>query len=352
MAVVLDGISKSFGAVHAVVDLDLTVESGELLSLVGPSGCGKTTVLRMIAGFLTPDTGTVAFDGRVVNDVPARQRKVGIVFQDYALFPNLTVFENVAFGLRAAGRPLDAIRPRVAELLELVHLFEVEQRYPRELSGGQKQRVALARALAIEPQLLLLDEPLSALDAKVRLNLRYELRRIQRETGTTTIYVTHDQEEAMSVSDHVAVMHQGRIEQIGPPDDVYKRPITPFVADFIGTSTALEVRESQPKAGLVTWRDVTLRTRPYEAKGTERLLLVRPENLSVDPADDASTASGGPNRLVGIVTGIVFLGAAYRCAVEVDDQRFLADVPEAGMEHVRYGERVTLAFEPDGAWLL
>lgn len=352
MSIALKNISKSFGSVYAIEHLDLEVQSGEFVSLVGPSGCGKTTTLRVIAGFTEPDSGTVSFDGAEMNRVPARRRQVGIVFQDYALFPNLRVFDNVAFGLHARRRGGQEVKTRVAELLELVQLTGLDDRLPRELSGGQKQRVALARALAIGPHLLLLDEPLSALDAKVRLGLRYELRRIQRETGTTTIYVTHDQEEAMSVSDRIAVMHDGRIEQVGEPKEVYRRPATPFVADFIGAATLLEVEEDSASQGTVRWHDHTLWTSPYIATGRPRLLTIRPENVAIEQAPTPAPDRQTVNVLAGKVEGRVFLGASYRVAVDIDGVRFLADAADEEAASVEYGDAITVTFQRGDAWLL
>jgi ABC-type Fe3+/spermidine/putrescine transport system ATPase subunit len=352
MAIILDNISKSYSEANAVSHLNLEVDTGEFMSLVGPSGCGKTTTLRMIAGFTTPDTGTVIINGTTMNHVPARERKIGIVFQDYALFPNLTVFENVAFGLRARGESSKLIKDRVAELLDLVQLYGLEARYPKEISGGQKQRVALARALAIQPNLLLLDEPLSALDAKVRLNLRYELRRIQRETNTTAIYVTHDQEEAMSISDHVAVMNDGRIEQIGPPDIVYKQPATPFVADFIGAATKLEVQEIDAERGLVAWNDIELRTIPYNTSGEPRLLIIRPEDMLIEAERGDQIEANSLNRLRGTISGKVFLGATYRYAVDVENERFLVDTSDIRVTSTKYGDTVAVTFDPANTWVL
>src|SRR5215207_4582644 len=231
----LTGIRKQFGSTVAVEDFNLDAERGEFVSFLGPSGCGKTTTLRMIAGFETPSSGTIVMDGEDMTYRPPNRRNVGMVFQSYALFPNMTVADNIGFGLRVRKRPRAEIKSRVGELLELIHLPDKGGRYPYQLSGGQQQRVALARALAISPEVLLLDEPLSALDAKIRVALRKEIRTIQRQLGITTVYVTHDQEEAMSLSDRVVVMSEGRIEQIGSPPEIYNFPATPFVASFVGT---------------------------------------------------------------------------------------------------------------------
>src|SRR5215212_840067 len=231
----LTGIQKRFGATYAVEDFNLVAERGEFVSFLGPSGCGKTTTLRMIAGFEQPTNGTIAIDGVDVTNRAPNQRNVGMVFQSYALFPNMTVADNIGFGLKVRKRPPDQIKKRVGELLELINLPDKGHRYPYQLSGGQQQRVALARALAFEPQVLLLDEPLSALDAKIRVALRHEIRSIQRQLGITTVYVTHDQEEALSLSDRVVVMSEGRMEQVGPPFEIYNFPATPFVASFVGT---------------------------------------------------------------------------------------------------------------------
>src|SRR3954463_10197085 len=235
----LTGVQKQFGTTYAVQDFNLSAEKGEFVSFLGPSGCGKTTTLRMIAGFEVPSAGSISIDGTDVTNRPPNRRNVGMVFQSYALFPNMNVADNIGFGLRVRKRPKDQIRKRVAELLELINLPDKGGRYPYQLSGGQQQRVALARALAIEPEVLLLDEPLSALDAKIRVALRKEIRSIQRQLGITTVYVTHDQEEAMSLSDRVVVMSEGRVEQIGPPPEIYNFPATPFVASFVGTLNLL-----------------------------------------------------------------------------------------------------------------
>ena len=235
----LQGLWRSFGAVSALQGIDLQLAEGEFVSLLGPSGCGKTTALRIVAGFDQPDAGSVLVGGKDLTRVSPNRRDMGMVFQAYSLFPNMTAEQNVEYGLKIRKKPKDGRRSQVRELLDLVGLADAGKRYPHQLSGGMQQRVALARALAIQPSVLLLDEPLSALDAKVRVQLREEIRRIQLELGITTIYVTHDQEEALSISDRVAVMYGGKIEQVGAPAEMYGHPATPFVAEFIGTMNRL-----------------------------------------------------------------------------------------------------------------
>jgi putative spermidine/putrescine transport system ATP-binding protein len=248
----LTDVQKRFGDFAAVQDFNLSASRGEFVSFLGPSGCGKTTTLRMIAGFEQPTAGTISIDGRDITRVPPNRRNVGMVFQSYALFPNMNVADNIGFGLKVRKRPADQIRKRVAELLEIVNLPDRGARYPYQLSGGQQQRVALARALAFEPQVLLLDEPLSALDAKIRVALRQEIRQIQRQLGITTVYVTHDQEEALSLSDRVVVMSEGRMEQVGTPFEIYNFPTTAFVASFVGTLNVLKATVVDPARGEVS----------------------------------------------------------------------------------------------------
>ena len=245
----LAGVQKQFGTTIAVENFDLAAEKGEFVSFLGPSGCGKTTTLRMIAGFEQPTAGTITINGEDVTYANPNKRNVGMVFQSYALFPNMNVADNIGFGLKVRKRPNDQIRKRVDELLEIVNLPDKGERYPYQLSGGQQQRVALARALAFEPQVLLLDEPLSALDAKIRVALRHEIRSIQRQLGITTVYVTHDQEEALSLSDRVVVMSEGRMEQVGTPFEIYNFPSTAFVASFVGHAQRAAGRRDQCRRG-------------------------------------------------------------------------------------------------------
>ena len=235
----IQDLRKSYGANQVVKQFDIAVDRGEFVSFLGPSGCGKTTNLRMIAGFETPTTGTIRINGREVTHLSPNQRDIGMVFQSYALFPNMTVAQNVAFGLKVARKPAAEIKARTVEMLDLIRLPHLADRFPYQLSGGQQQRVALARAIATKPQLLLLDEPLSALDAKIRVSLREEIRSLQRKLGITTIFVTHDQEEALSMSDRIVVMSEGRIEQLGTPFEIYNHPQTRFVASFVGTLNVL-----------------------------------------------------------------------------------------------------------------
>ncbi len=305
---------KAFGEMVAVEAINLAVERGAFVSLLGPSGCGKTTTLRMIAGFEQPTSGTIRLDGVDVTRLPPNRRNIGVVFQSYALFPNMTVARNIAFGLHLQKQPRQKIGKRVDELLALIDLAGLGGRYPHQLSGGQQQRVALARALAIEPRVLLLDEPLSALDAKIRVSLRTQIRDIQRKLGITTIYVTHDQEEALSLSDQVVVMNKGRIEQVGTPPEVYNAPHTPFVATFVGTLNVLHGRVVDPIAGSVTVDDQLLTgvgaVRDL-ASGAPVSLALRPEAISLDNFDD------GSNRLHGIVEDVTFLGAIVRVKARV-----------------------------------
>ncbi|MEN3203062.1 MAG: ABC transporter ATP-binding protein [Atribacterota bacterium] len=348
VSVRLLGIAKRFGHMPVLEGVHLEIPGGQFVSIVGPSGSGKTTLLRIIAGFLQPDAGRVYIGEKDVTEVPPRLRNIGMVFQHYALFPNLNVYENVAFGLRARKVRESEIDRKVREMLTLVHLEEKMYSMPHELSGGQKQRVALARALAVEPKLLLLDEPLSALDAKVRLELRYELKRIQKEMGITTIYVTHDQEEALSISDLVAVLHQGLIEQLGTPEEIYSRPRTRFVAEFIGISTLLEAEVLSPKEGKLRWMDYVLQGTPLSQERVKLLILLRPENLSILPKERfSSLVSSWNNVLQGRVVGQVFLGSVMRVAVEVKGVKFLVDLPNREANRFRLGEEVVVTFLPE-----
>ena len=343
----LRSVSKRFGKTYAVKDVSLTVEKGEFLSLVGPSGCGKTTTLRLVAGFLAPDEGDVLLDGQSVKSVGARERQVGLVFQNYALFPNLSVFENVAFGLRTRKTPEEILRPRVEQLLAMVGLAQRASSWPKELSGGQQQRVALARALAITPRVLLLDEPLSALDAKVRNALRFEIKRIQRESGITAIYVTHDQEEALSISDRVALMNEGRIEQTGAPRESYLRPANSCVADFVGVNNLLD--GEYLGEGRFKWRDKILPVEDSPLPPGPSLLMLRPERISLSPGGRGNRPDGG---LWGRVSGRVFLGPLLRLAVHVEGEQILVDVLSAEAEPPALDEPVLLNFSPGDGRLL
>jgi len=313
----LQDVQKRFsGGTVAVSGVDLDVEKGEFVSFLGPSGCGKTTTLRMIAGFERPTGGRVRVEGVDVTDRPPNRRNVGMVFQSYALFPNMTVAANIGYGLRIRHVDRKRIADRVAELLTLIHLEDRGERYPWQLSGGQQQRVALARALAIEPQVLLLDEPLSALDAKIRLALRQEIRSIQRQLGITTVYVTHDQEEALSLSDRVVVMNDGRVEQVGAPAEVYGKPETSFVARFIGHLNIFSARVVNPGQGRVAVGDQEMLTAiplHNHPAGAHVQVAVRPESLRL------GEPLAGYNVLRGTVTDVVFLGATVRLRLRVDE---------------------------------
>jgi putative spermidine/putrescine transport system ATP-binding protein len=309
-------LQKFYGATHVVKDFNLAVEKGEFVSFLGPSGCGKTTTLRMVAGFETPSQGSIRIDGKDVVNLRPNQRNIGMVFQAYALFPNLTVAQNIGFGLKVAGRPRSEVNERVREMLAIIHLPELGARYPFQLSGGQQQRVALARALAVRPKLLLLDEPLSALDAKIRVSLRQEIRAIQQKLGITTIYVTHDQEEALSMSDRIVVMNAGIAEQVGDPFTIYNRPASRFVAGFVGTLNALDAVVTDPGTGTITLdgQPVTL-NRPLDAAaGATVALALRPETLSL------GARPGTDGNLRGTVREVQFLGSVLRVRVALDRQ--------------------------------
>ncbi|HSB79985.1 MAG TPA: ABC transporter ATP-binding protein [Candidatus Methylomirabilis sp.] len=345
----LKGLTKSFAGKPAVRDFGLCMEQGEFVSLLGPSGCGKSTTLRMVAGFEEPDSGEVWLGGQNMLALPPHRRGMGMVFQSYALFPHLTAWNNVAFGLRIAGRPVAEIRRRVPELLELVGLSEAGGRYPRQLSGGQQQRVALARALAIEPRVLLLDEPLSALDAVVRVTLREEIRRIQSSLGITTLYVTHDQEEALAISDRVVVMRDGWVEQVGTPETVYAEPATRFVASFIGKMNQLTGILESAREGRVRWGDQHLAVPPAATArlddGQAVMVLVRPEAITAAPADAVGPAEPvGENRVPASVEMVTFLGSVTRLSLETGGRRLFVDVTTGDRGRFQRGAPVQLAF--------
>jgi putative spermidine/putrescine transport system ATP-binding protein len=310
------GIRKTFGATVALESLDLDLQPGELVSLLGPSGCGKTTALRIAAGFEVPDAGIVSLSHRDITRTPAHQRNMGMVFQSYSLFPNLTVAQNIEFGLRNRKIEKEKRLTRVGEMLELVQLDDLGQRYPHQLSGGQQQRVALARALAVQPEVLLLDEPLSALDAKVRSTLRDEIRRIQTELKTTTLFVTHDQEEALAISDRIGVMSNGQLEQLGTPEDIYLRPASPFVARFVGSINELPNTNDSGK------------------------ILVRPEDVTISTDEDEL-------EMRGTTTRVTFQGPVTIISVRVDVVDLLVNVHAAsGSIDTHVGDRVSLAVTP------
>jgi putative spermidine/putrescine transport system ATP-binding protein len=344
----LQNLHRDFGTVKALDGIEIQLGEGEFLSLLGPSGCGKTTALRLVAGFDRPDAGAIVVDGKDMTRVPPNKRDMGMVFQAYSLFPNMTARDNVGFGLRIRGKKRGDRDGRVSELLELVGLGHAGDRYPHQLSGGMQQRVALARALAIEPRVLLLDEPLSALDAKVRVQLREEIRRIQLELGITTLYVTHDQEEALSVSDHVAVMYGGRIEQMGSPAEMYSAPATPFVAEFIGTMNRLEgtVVEGGVEHGGITLEVEAARRRP---RGQRVLVLVRPETVEVERVEGRLAAA---NMLVGDVVTQTFLGPVTRLKILGDGVDVIADVPTQKALALPVGTKVAAMLPAEDARVL
>jgi ABC-type Fe3+/spermidine/putrescine transport system ATPase subunit len=346
--IAVQNITKRFGAMAAADDVTLTVEEGELFTLLGPSGCGKTTLLRVIAGFYAPDEGEIRFDDRRVNEVPPHERGIGMVFQNYALWPHMTVADNVGYGLKLRKVPGSELEQRVHAVLEKVKLGGLDKRYPGQLSGGQQQRVALARALVLNPEILLLDEPLSNLDAKIRIQVRAEIRKLQKELGITTIYVTHDQEEALTLSDRMAVFDKGRMLEVGPPKTLYEHPRTRFVADFIGinnlieaTVTSVDAERGRLRARTVLgeWSAFFTEARPV---GSACVLGIRPENIALD----GGAAGVELNVAEGQITFAAYLGNTLRYDVDLGQGVvFKADIRDP-WHHVQLalGATVRLAF--------
>jgi putative spermidine/putrescine transport system ATP-binding protein len=346
----INNVRKAFANSTVVKDFNLDIDRGEFVSFLGPSGCGKTTVLRMVAGFEEPTAGSIAIGGKDVTRLKPNQRNIGMVFQAYALFPNLTVAQNIAFGLKVAGVSKEDTDKRVKEMLALISLPHLGDRYPYQLSGGQQQRVALARALAPRPKVLLLDEPLSALDAKVRVSLREEIRSIQKNLGITTIFVTHDQEEALSISDRIVVMYDGKVEQVGTPFEIYNRPATRFVASFVGTLNILNATVANSELGTLNidgQKVVAKGILTGLAAGATRSLALRPEALSLNGV------GGQRNRLDGTVEEVDFLGSVVRIRVRFKENAVSMDTfnnPNAPPP--KLGEAVTVSFSPEDLLVL
>lgn len=346
-ALELNEVSKSYGATVALSELSLRVEKGEFVSLLGPSGCGKTTTLQIIAGFVQPNAGRLQLAGRRVDHLPAHKRNIGVVFQEHALFPHMTVRDNVAFGLKMRKVDKEEIRNKVVEALELVHLSGFADRYPSQLSGGQQQRVALARAIVIEPDVLLLDEPLSSLDRKLRESLRIEIDRIHRSTGMTTIFVTHDQEEAMALSDRIVVLNRGQVEQIGSPRELYRSPASVFVADFLGGSNVVAGTlsiDGEIGAAVVETADLGTHAIPSVSKhvspnGGAVALIIRPTDAAVAPM---GSAARDDRSLVGTVAMAEFLGTATVLIVTVGSTELRLMVPGSQQTDFKTGDRVAV----------
>ena len=335
----LENLVRRYGTVTALDGLSLTLAPGELVALLGPSGCGKTTALRLLAGLEEADGGRIVIAGKDVTGLPANRRNIGMVFQAYSLFPHMVAWENVAFGLQMRHVSAVERKKRALEMLDLVGLARFANRYASQMSGGQQQRVALARALAIQPQVLLLDEPLSALDAKVRSRLRDEIRRVQLEVGITTLFVTHDQEEALAIADRVGVMQSGKLEQLGPPTLVYSRPATPFVADFVGLTNRMQ---GTVRGGSVEVRGTSIPLVQPDVSDGPAIALIRPEAVSID-------GNGGTDEgpLVGTVIAVAFLGAVSRVTVDLGDTTVLAQLPTSSASQHPAGTRVRLALRTD-----
>jgi putative spermidine/putrescine transport system ATP-binding protein len=341
-------VRKEFNAAVAVERFNLEMPRGEFVSFLGPSGCGKTTTLRMVAGFEQPTEGTIVINNKDLTRVPASKRHIGMVFQSYGLFPNMTVANNIKFGMKIAKESTAVQEKRLRDLLGIIKMGDFANRYPHQLSGGQQQRVALARALAIQPDVLLLDEPLSALDAKIRIVLRQEIRAIQRQLGTTTIYVTHDQEEALSISDRIVVMNKGRIEQVGTPLEIYNAPQTRFVAQFVGTLNILTGPLQDPKTVQIDGQAIRFEKPAPSPSGTVTLAL-RPESITL--AD--STPQNGSNQLVGTAEDVSFLGSVVRIGVRLKDQRINFDTfNNPSLVPPPIGAPLTVRFAPESVMLL
>jgi spermidine/putrescine transport system ATP-binding protein len=353
VAIALNGVSKRFGSHTAVNDVTLEIAEGEFFSMLGPSGCGKTTTLRMIAGFETPDVGRVVLEGNDVTSVSANKRPVNMVFQQYALFPHMTIYDNVAFGLKVKRVPRTEHRDRINELLKVVDLEGLEHRRPKQLSGGQQQRVALARALVNRPAALLLDEPLGALDVKLRKQMQVELKRIQSELGTTFVYVTHDQDEALAMSDRIAVMNRGEVEQLGSPREIYDHPRTAFVADFIGSLNALDLTIDELVGGYAISRlgeneRVVAAVDRTHAVGEQVRVAVRPEHVKIGAASDEGS------RVEGTIAELVYLGMYTQFHVDTRAGRIVSHrlADEQRSAQLEPGAKVTLFWSPDQAPVL
>ena len=356
-AIRLERLVKSFDGVPAVTGIDLDIPAGQFYSLLGASGCGKTTTLRMIAGFEKPDSGRIELDGRDVASDPPHKRPVNTVFQTYALFPFMTVWDNVAFGLRYQKTSKEDTRRRVGEALELARMNEFAKRRPAQLSGGQQQRVALARALVLRPRVLLLDEPLGALDAKLRKQLQLELRAVQREVGITFVYVTHDQEEALTMSDQIAVLAEGRIEQVGPPQEIYSAPATTFVAGFLGAANIFDadVIEAANGAAVCSALDTRLGAAVDDGAGPgEAAIVIRPERITVQGPDEP--VGQGRNAIAGVVSQVVYLGHCTQVHVDVGaPTALIVEVPNhsgPGSVSHRPGDRVNCVCTHDAVRVL
>ncbi len=344
---VLEKVRKTFGPLIAVDDVSLDIIPGEFICFLGPSGCGKTTILRMITGFEQPTSGNIIYDGNIINDIIPQKRDFGIVFQSYALFPNMTVEKNIAFGLNMRKVPQELINERVKEIIKLLDLNGWETHYPSQLSGGQQQRVALGRALAIKPKVLLLDEPLSALDAKIRVRLRVVIKKLQQDLGITLIYVTHDQEEALSLADRIVIMRNGKFQQIDSPFDIYKKPKTSFVAEFVGTSNFIAGTKNN---GAVKFGNLQFMSSNLDEVENEKVYLaIRPENIELVGITISHEDCVKSNVVESIVEVVNFIGAVVRITFMLQGEEMVFDLPEKEFEKsgLRRGEKIRLYFPPD-----